>query len=200
MTDYWGQKGATMARLFPGRTRPSRAWPLLLLLLLGLLGGCQAKEPPLSPAAAAFKKEVQDCLDRLCRGLVGLILKRDVDALNETLKRVEPEAIKLCRMCPFRIGILDKNGETLTVYPFKIEAMGNFANYEGVARTLKNRRINQQRLYLQDGSQIYLILIPLLRDKDLVGIMVLSLSAKDAHDRWDLKEKEFMQINFNLKR
>ncbi|MFI5330883.1 MAG: hypothetical protein ACHQ2F_07585 [Desulfobaccales bacterium] len=189
-----------MDRLFPGRTRLSGAWLILLLLLLGLLGGCQAKEPPLSPAAAAFKKEVQDCLDRLCQGLVGSILKRDVDALNETLKKVEPEALKLCRMCPFRIGILDKNGETLTVYPFKIEAMGNFANYGGVARTLKNRQINQQRLYLQDGSEIYLILIPLLRDKDLVGIMVLSLSAKDAHDRWDLTEKEFMDINFNIKR
>ena len=189
-----------MDRLFPGRIRLSGAWPILLLLLLGLLGGCQAKEPPLSPAAAAFKKEVQDCLGRLCQGLVGSILKGDVDALNETLKKVEPEAIKLCRMCPFRIGILDKNGETLTVYPFKAEAMGNFANYEGVAQTLKNRQINQQRLFLQDGSQIYLILIPLLHDKDLVGIMVLSLSAKDAHDRWGLTEKEFMDINFNIKR
>ncbi len=189
-----------MDRLFPGKTRPSGAWPILLLLLLGLLGGCQAKEPPLSPEAGAFKKEVQDCLDRLCQGLVGSILKRDVDALNETLKKVEPEALKLCRMCPFRIGILDKNGETLTVYPFKIEAMGNFANYTGVAQTLKNHQINQQRLYLQDGSQIYLIFVPLLHDNGLVGIMVLSLSAKDARDRWGLTEKEFLDINFNLKR
>ena len=78
--------------------------------------------------------------------------------------------------------------------------MGNYANYEGVTQTLKNHQINQQRLYLQDGSQIYLIFIPLLHDKDLVGIMVLSLSAKDAHDRWGLTEKEFMDINFNIKR
>jgi hypothetical protein len=133
-----------MDRLFPGRTRPSGAWLILLLLLLGLLGGCQAKEPPLSPAAAAFKKEVQDCLGRLCEGLVGSILKRDVATLNETLKKVEPEAIKLCRMCPFRIAILNNNGETLTIYPYKVEAMGYYANYEGVAQTLKNRQINQQ--------------------------------------------------------
>ena len=65
-------------------------------------------------------------------------------------------------MCPFRIGILDKNGETLTVYPFKVESMGNFSNYEVVAQTLKDHQINQQRLYLQDGSQIYLICVPLL--------------------------------------
>jgi hypothetical protein len=170
---------------------------ILLLLLLALLGGCQAKEPPLSQAATAFKKEVQDCLDRLCQSVVGSILKGDVAALNETLTKIEPEALKLCRMCPFRIGILDKNGETLTVYPFKVESMGNFSSYEVVSQTLKNHQINQQRLYLQDGSQIYLICIPLLQDQNLVGILVLSLSAKDAHDRWGLTEKEFMDINFN---
>ncbi|MCL4503691.1 MAG: hypothetical protein M1438_17830 [Deltaproteobacteria bacterium] len=175
------------------------AWPILLLLFLTVLGGCQAKEPPLSQKAAAFKKEVLDCLDRLCSGLVVAILNGDVDGINETLKKMEPEKIKLCRMCPFRIGILNKHGQTLTVYPFKMEAMGNFASYEGVALTLKNRLINQQRLYLQDGSQIYLIFIPLLKDNTLVGIMVLSLSAKDAQDHWGLTEKEFMQINFNIK-
>ncbi len=174
-------------------------WPMLLLLFLAVLGGCQTKEPPLSPKALAFKKEVQDCLDRLCTGLVASILKGDVNALNETLKQVEPEKIKLCRMCPFRIGILNKDGQTLTVYPFSMEAMGNFGNYEGVAHTQKNRQINQQRLYLQDGSQIYLIFLPLLKDKDLVGIMVLSLSAKDARHQWGLTEAQFMQINFNIK-
>jgi hypothetical protein len=172
----------------------------LLLLLLALLGGCQAKEPPLSPAAAAFKKEVQDCLDRLCQGVVSSVVKGDVEALNETLKKIEPEALKLCRMCPFRIGILDKNGETVTIYPYKVEAMGNFSSYNVVAQTLKNRRINQQRLYLQDGSQMYIICIPLVHDQNLAGIMVLSLSAKDAQDRWGLTEQEFMVINFNNKR
>ena len=48
---------------------------ILVLLLLALLGGCQPKEPPLSPAAVAFKKEVQDCLDRLCQGVMGDIAK-----------------------------------------------------------------------------------------------------------------------------
>jgi len=177
-----------------------KGWPIFLLLLLMVLSGCPATEPPLSPAAAAFKKEVQECLDRLCQGVVGAIVKGDVAAINETLKHLEPEALKLCRMCPFRIGVLDKNGETMTVYPFKAEAMGYYAKYEGVAQTLKNRQINQQRLYLQDGSQIYLIFIPLLHDQDLVGIIVLSLSAKDAHDRWGMTEKEFLDINFNIKR
>jgi hypothetical protein len=173
---------------------------ILVLLLLALLGGCQPKEPPLSPAAVAFKKEIQDCLDRLCQGVMGSILQKNVEALNETLKHVEPDALKLCRMCPFRIGVLDKNGDTLTVYPFKAEAMGNFSSYAGVAQTLKNQQINQQQLYLQDGSQIYVICIPLSQNQNLVGIMVLTLSAKDAKDRWGLTAKDFLDINFNIRR
>jgi len=186
-------------RYFVRDIKPLRGWAILLLLLLLVLSGCQAKEPPLSPAAAAFKKEVQECLDRLCQGVIGALVKKDVAALNETLKKIEPEALKLCRMCPFRIGILDQHGDTVTVYPFKAEAMGNFSSYEAVAQTLKNRKINQQRLFLQDGSQMYLICVPLLQGENLVGIMALSLSAKDAQDLWGLSEKDFLTIDFNIK-
>jgi hypothetical protein len=184
---------------FAGKTRPLRGRPILLLLLLLILSGCQAGQPPLSSAAASFKKEVQDCLDRLCHGLVEQIQKKDIEALNETLKHVEPEALKLCRMCPFRIGILDKNGDTLTVYPFKAEAVGNFSGYDVVVQTLKNRKINQQKFFLQDGSQMYIICVPLFHEKDLAGIMALSLSAQEAKNRWGLSEKDFLAIDFNIR-
>ena len=182
---------------FAGGLRPFRGAILGLLLLV--LGGCQASEPPLSPAAATFKKEVQDCLDRLCQGVVGAIVKGDVAAINETLKRLEPDTIRLCRMCPFRIGILDQSGNTLTVYPFKPEAVGDFTNYDVVVQTLKNRKINQQRLFLQDGSQVYIVCVPLLKGENLVGIMALSLSAEEAKQRWGLSEQDFLAIDFNRK-
>jgi hypothetical protein len=162
-----------------------------------VFGGCRATEPPLSPAAAAFKKEVQDCLDQLCHGMVEQIEKKDIAGLNESLKHIEPEALRLCRMCPFRIGILDKTGDTLTVYPFKQEAMANFSKYEVVVQTLKNKKINQQRFFLQDGAQIYIICVPLSREKELVGIMALSLSAEDAKSRYGLTEADFLAIDFN---
>lgn len=182
------------------KTRILKGWPIFLLLLLMVLSGCPTGEPPLSPAATAFKKEIQECLDRVCHGVAEAIVKGDVAALNETLKLIEPEALKLCRMCPFRIGILDKTGYTLTVFPYRVEAMANFSGYEAVVQTLKNREINKQRLFLQDGSQIYIICVPLLQGENLVGIMVLTLSAEDARKKWGLSETEFPVINFNIKR
>ena len=189
MRDYYS---ATGLRPFAGRL-------MLALLLLVVLGGCRASEPPLTPKAAAFKKEVQDCIDRLCQGLVEPIQTKDEKSITAALKNLEPDALKLCRMCPFRIGILDKTGETLSVYPYKAEAMGNFSNYDVVVQTLKNRQINQQRLFLQDGSQIYVICVPLIQGQDLVGLMVLSLSAEDAKQHWGLSEKEFLTLNFNAR-
>ncbi len=108
---------------------------------------------------------MQECLDRLCLGVATSIVKGDVAGINEILKRLEPEALKLCRQCPFRIGILDKNGETLTVFPYKEEAMGNFSSYGAVAQTLKDHKVNQQRLFLQNGGQVYVICARLCRGK-----------------------------------
>ncbi len=184
---------------FSHRARSICSRPFFLVLLLMILAGCRTSEPPLTPAAAAFKKEVQECLDRLCAGVTGGVVKGDVAAINETLKRLEPDALKLCRMCPFRIGVLDKNGVTVTVYPFKAEAMGNFSSYEAVAQTLKNHQINQQRLFLQDGSQIYVVCVPLLKEGNVAGILILSLDAKEAKSRWGLTEEDFRTIDFNKK-
>jgi hypothetical protein len=170
-----------------------------LLLALLIFGGCQAKEPPLSPAAKSFKKEIRDCLQRLSPELATPLIKRDVAALNEVLARVEPEASKLCRMCPFRMGVLDKAGETLTVHPYKADAVGNFSNYEVVIKTLKDQQINQQRLFLQDGSQVFIVCDPIKQGSELVGILVLSMSAQEAKQRWGITEAEFLSLDFNQK-
>src|SRR5574340_108945 len=110
----------------------SRLWVIPFLLLLGLNYGCQTKEPPLSPEAAAFKREVKECIDRLVNPLLELVVKRDRAAIKATLKKAEPEAIKLCRMCPFRMGVMDKNGDTLAVYPPPKDTHLDFYSYEVV--------------------------------------------------------------------
>lgn len=175
----------------------SRLWVVLLILLLGLSYGCQTKEPPLSPAAAAFKQEVKECIGRLVKPLMQPVLKKDKAAINEALKKTEPEAIKLCRMCPFRMGVMDKNGDTLAVYPPMKDAHLDFYNYEVVQQALKNRKIAQQRLFLQDGSGLYVICVPLVREEQLIGILAVALSAAEAQKRWGLTEKEFLRLDFN---
>lgn len=168
-------------------------WIIISLILCG----CPTKEPTLSPAALSFKKEIKECIDRLATPLISPLTSKNIPAINETLSRVEPQVIKLCRMCPFRIGVLDQDGDTLATYPLKKDMGLNFSGYDLVAQTMKNRKISQQRFFLQDGSEIYIICAPLTREGEVVGLLAIGLSAAEAKARWGLTQKEFLSLDFN---
>ena len=179
------------------RQNPWKAclWPSLVCLAI-LLGGCQAQEPPLTPGAASFKKEVKDCIAGLSAPLVEPVFRKDVAAITATLNEVEPKAIKLCRMCPFRIAVMNQQGETLAVHPPKDKA-GDFSSYDLVIKAINSKQIQQQRFFLQDGSQLYIICTPLIRQDQVVGLLAIAISSEEAHKRWGLTGKEFLALNFN---
>ncbi len=179
-----------------GLGRPAGFGAVFLLILLPLVGGCPAKEAPLSPAAAAFKAEVKDCLTRFSAPLAEPLVKADIPAINTALSKIEPANIKLCRMCPFRIAVLSRVGETVAVYP-KIKGTLDFSNYDAVKEVLKNKKIVAQRLFQQDGSQLYIVCDPLSHQGAVVGILVLSLDAAEAQQRWGITEAEFQALDFN---
>jgi hypothetical protein len=159
--------------------------------------GCQTPEPPLSPAAAAFKKEVQECLANLTRNLAEPVSRKDVGAIRAVLKNTEAHTVKLCRLCPFTMGVLNRGGNTLALYPFTPGVAGDYSNYEVVQQVLKTRKPAQQRLYLQDGDQIYVVCAPIFQEENLVGLVALSLHAEEARARWGITEPEFLAIDFS---
>jgi len=150
----------------------------------------------LSPGAASFKHEAQDCIQRLKASLAGVVARQDPAAINMALAKAEP-GIKLCRMCPFQIGVVDPEGDILARYPEKKEGLLNFSGYGFFDQVLKTRKISQQRFFLQDGSEIYIIAFPLLHEGQMVGMLGLSLDAAEALHRWGLTEKEFLALDFN---
>ena len=150
----------------------------------------------MSPGAASFKHEAQDCIQRLKASLAGVVARQDPAAINMALAKAEP-GIKLCRMCPFQIGVVDPEGDILARYPEKKEGLLNFSGYGFFDQVLKTRKISQQRFFLQDGSEIYIIAFPLLHEGQMVGMLGLSLDAAEALHRWGLTEKEFLALDFN---
>jgi hypothetical protein len=173
-------------------------WPVLILGAVILLGGCQAREAPLSPGAATFKQELKNCLDNLAANLLAPVAKKDVAAITAALEKVESPAVKLCRLCPFEIGVLNPAGETLAVYPCKGDSKAkNFSNYELIIKAAKSKKIQQQRFFLQDGSQLYMVCAPLIREEIVIGLVAVAISSKDAEQRYGLKEKEFLALDFN---
>jgi hypothetical protein len=169
----------------------SPRWLLLVCAVL-LLFACQS---PVSPAAS-FKKEVKSILDKLCTGLVEPVSKSDVPGIETALSEIEPQVVKLCRMCPFQVGVLNQHGEILAVHP-PTGRSSNFSSYDLVIKTISSKQIQQQKFFLQDGSELYIICAPILRQDTVIGLTAIAISAEEAKSRWGLTEKEFMALNFN---
>ena len=170
----------------------SPRWLLLVGAIL-LLFACQP--PPLNPADR-FKEEVKSILDKLCTTLVEPVSKSDVPGIEAVLSEYEPQLVKLCPWCPFQVGVLNRHAEILAVHP-PTERTNNFASYDLVIKVISSKMIRQQRFFLQDGSELYIICAPILRQDKVIGLMGIAISAAEAKSRWGLTEKEFMALNFN---
>ncbi len=170
----------------------SPRWLLLVCAVL-LLSACQAQ--PLNPAAS-FKQDVKSILDKLCTALVEPVFKGDVPGIETALSELEPQLAKLCRRCPFQVGVLNQNGQILAVHP-PTERSNNFSSYDLVIKTIKSKQIQQQKFFLQNGPELYIICAPILRQDKVIGLMGIAISAEEAKSKWGLTEKEFMALNFN---
>jgi hypothetical protein len=171
---------------------------LAMVMAAVLVCGCQSKPAPLSPGAASFKHEIKTCISNLSVTLMEPLAKKDVPAITAALGKVESPAVKLCSLCPFKIGVLDRNGGGLAQYPSRSgNNMKNYSSYDLIAKAIKSKKVQQQRFYLQDGSELYIICAPILREDNLVGLVAIAINSEDAKKRWDLTEKDFLALNFN---
>ena len=153
----------------------------------------------MSPGAASFKHEIKSCLTNLSTTLLEPVAKQDLAGIKAALEKVESPAVKLCRLCPFEIGVTNPSGETLAVYPPKGDGKPkNYSNYDLVIKAIKSKKIQQQQFFLQDGSALYLVCAPLLRQDTLIGLVAIAINSVEAEKRWGLKEKEFLAIDFNF--
>lgn len=188
-----------MQFIFSMRKFKSRTlFGLALLAATTLLFGCQAKPAPLSPAAASFKHEIKTCLTNLSTALMEPVANKDLAAINAALEKVESPAVKLCRLCPFQVGVLNRLGETLAIYPPRSgNGTKNYSSYDLITKAIHSKKIQQQRFFLQNGSELYIICAPLVREDNVIGLVAIAVNSVDAAKRWDLKEKEFLVIDFN---
>jgi hypothetical protein len=176
-----------------------RLWPVLLLGAVIMFFGCQAREAPLNPGIASFKQELKGCFDNLAVTLTEPVVRKDLAGIRTALENVDSPAVKLCRLCPFELGVLNLSGETLAQYPVRGNSKPkDFSNYDLVKKAISSKKIQQQGLFLPDGSKLYLVCAPLIRGEKLIGLVAIAISSEDAKKRWGLTEKEFLALDFNI--
>ena len=73
----------------------------------------------------------------------------------------------------------------------------DYSRYEVVMKALKERKIVKAKLYLQDHSTLYTVVIPLVRQGEALGLLVLAFDTADLGDRLGLTEEEFLRVDLN---
>jgi C4-dicarboxylate-specific signal transduction histidine kinase len=176
----------------------SKLSPLIFatLLVLGATG-CGVETAPPSPEARALKKDVSEIIQQMQQSLAALVVKQDIAGINAVLKNLSQKTACICINCPYKIAVLNKEGTLLTTFP-KNEVVGrNFSSYKIISEPIQKQRITQAKAYLADGTKIYFISAPLLNDGKVAGVVVLALTPQDLEKKWQLTEKQFLNLNFN---
>jgi len=169
-----------------------------LLFCMALLAGCAPSSPGPSKAGEAFKKEVLAVRDSLAPALMDAVAKREPRSTKKILEQS-------CALAgeggnPFACGItiLDSHGITLaSATPGEPIKRLDYSRYEVVMTALKERKVVKTRLFLQDGTRLYVVAIPLVSKGESIGLLGLAFDASDLRNRFGLTEDEFMRVDLN---
>jgi C4-dicarboxylate-specific signal transduction histidine kinase len=176
----------------------SKLPPLIFVTLLVLaVIGCGVETTPPSPEAQALKKDVGGIIQQMQQALAGLVDRKDIAGIDAVLDNLSQKTTGICINCPYKIAVLNKEGTLLTTFPNNEVVGRNFSLYKIVSDPIQKRRITQAKAYLADGTKIYFISAPLLDDGKVAGVVGLALSPQDLEKKWQLTEKQFLNLDFN---
>lgn len=159
-----------------------------------------ACKPPPAPssAAVAFKKEVRDNIEKLSPFFAEALPKGNGKAVEAALTRACVAAEEQGMPFSCSIATLDKNGISVTsISPRKLSQGVDYSHYKSITKSLREKRIVHARLFLQDGTRIFAVSSPLMKDGRLVGLLVLGYFSTEVRRNWGLTEEEFLEIDFN---
>lgn len=188
-----------------GKTQLARRYRLVkqfavCLILNIVLTGCGLQGPPLSQKAKEMVTAVQQAMACLTTALPAAMAHQDHAAV-EVILRENYAAIHQRGTLPVRrIGVTDEMGSILMEYPVKVPIRGiDFSKYKPVANALHKKIISQERLYLKDRPEIFLVCGPLLKQAQVVGTVWIAFDADKIRESWEVTTEEFLKINFNQK-
>lgn len=169
-----------------------------LLIGMALLAGC-APSPSGPPGAGeSFRKEVLATRESLAPVLMDAVAGREPRSAHGILEQRCSLAKEDGRPFTCGITVLDRHGITLaSATPGEPIKRLDYSRYEIVMKALSLRKIVKAKLYLQDRSTLYVVGIPLVRQGDVVGLLVLAFDAADLRNRFGLTEEEFLKLDLN---
>ena len=173
-------------------------WILSLGFLLWNLSGPSVDGIHANPSASGLKDDVGWAVGKLSGPMQVVLSTSDFNTIQATLDKVLSEAEKEEKPIRFGVGILDKEGLAVAgryiIGSFKME---DFSKYNFFAKAFKQRKILQDRLYFQGGSELLIICVPLIQKKTRVGALVFGFDPSRIQKDYGLTAEQFMALDFN---
>jgi hypothetical protein len=170
-------------------------WACLAICLAVILGGCQAKEPPLNKQAQVVRTGLLGEMNKLTTALTGPVAKQDWGAVETILQASSEKMEKEGKFIPMRIAVLDLDGITQGMFPPRKGEPLDFRNYQPAKIVFEQKRKTQARLYLE-GKKIFILMAPILQQDKVTGAVVMAFPEAELQ-KWHVPEKEFLGIDFN---
>jgi hypothetical protein len=73
----------------------------------------------------------------------------------------------------------------------------DFSRYQFVKKAFKQKKVIQDRLYFQDQSELWIVCVPLVQQKGIVGAIVLGFNPTEVNKDYGLNIKQFLALDFN---
>ena len=169
---------------------------LILLAALGLGPGCQKPQPPQSPQAMAFTKDVQAMINRVALPLIEPVSKDDKAGAEKALKKAFSVCAEACEGLFYNVLILDQMGVLTAVYPPAEVKSLQFASYSAVKKAFAEKKPNQAILYQPNGKPIDIVFVPLISQDKVVGILALGFEGTVVREKRGLTTEEFLHLDF----
>jgi len=151
-----------------------------------------------SQSVFSFKEEAKRAIKTLTACLMDPVSKKNISDIQAGMDKIISDAEKEGKPICFGIGILDKNAVTVAGrYVVGIFREEDFSKYDFVKKAFKKKKIVQERLYLQDHSELLIICVPLVQQKKIIGAIVLGFNPTEVKKDYGLNIEQFLALDFN---
>jgi hypothetical protein len=166
----------------------------IILLAVICSAGCTSRKLEQSEAARSFKQEVQEKIKQLSPIFIEPLARKDAKTVKSLLENTVSDAAQEGKPLKLIIAILDDQG--VKVAGSYSDAAMNFSTYATVQQILDKQKTFTGELY-RGADRFLFIGAPLMKQGQLVGILVLGNAEEELKKQWNVSAKEILALDFN---
>jgi hypothetical protein len=171
---------------------------LVFWLVLMQLSTLVTQEACADQSISSFTEKVKSAIKTLSVSFTDLVSKNNIGDIQTKIDKIISDAEKEGKPIRFGIGILDRNAVAVAGrYVVGTFRKDDFSRYQFVKKAFKQKKIIQDRLYFQDRSELWIVCVPLVQEKNVVGAVVLGFNPTEVKKDYGLNTEQFLALDLS---